>query len=149
MESAYEVRPHGANDRKGFIPFDTFDAACHGHRIFGGAIVQVSTGWDVTPKPMTIIETLTAQGFVRFMNGGNTHVYRKKFDKAELVVSGYDGDEPQEGWWLICAWDDLDIYESGSVALSWDDTAESTKEHGEPCNFAEALAAAVESVTTR
>jgi hypothetical protein len=85
-------------------------------------------------------------GFQRFMNGGGTHVYRRKFAKCELVVSGFDGDIPQDGWWLIMSYDDFDEYYSPSVFVEADDSAESNVA---PRNFAESLAAAIETATTR
>ena len=50
QESAMlEVRPHGPNNRLGFIPCDTLARAYAAHRIFGGYIIHVSTGIDYTP----------------------------------------------------------------------------------------------------
>ena len=50
MSHIFEVRPHGANSRLGYVPANTLDAAHNLHRIFGGAVVDLATGWDITPK---------------------------------------------------------------------------------------------------
>jgi hypothetical protein len=87
------------------------------------------------------------EGFKRFANGGGTYVYRKKFAKAELVVSGFDGDLPSDGWWLICAYENFDEYDSPCYAIADDDSADGDKPTFEPKSFTDALAKAIASVS--
>ena len=51
MEKVFEVRPYGANDRRGYLQTASQASAINMHRIFGGAIIYLPTGWDITPKP--------------------------------------------------------------------------------------------------
>lgn len=45
----FEVRPHGFGSQLGVLCADTYAQAVNLHRIFGGVIVYMVTGWDVTP----------------------------------------------------------------------------------------------------
>lgn len=49
MDYIFEVRPHGANSRLGFLPAHSLEEAINLHRIFGGSIIYLPTGWDVSP----------------------------------------------------------------------------------------------------
>lgn len=88
---------------------------------------------------MEILAMLEKAGFSRFMNGGNTHVWRKKFAVGEIVASGFDGDEPQENWFTVAVYANFDDGESQPLSVIDDSSAEPEFSHSGPVDFGAAL----------
>ena len=68
-----------------------------------------------------LIETLTAQGWRKEHEGGNCHSMRK----GQLVLTGFDGDLPQDGWWMIGLYrapdDDAPLWSESDASAEWPD----------------------------
>lgn len=56
MSHNLEVRPHGFDNRVGWLPANTLDQAYRLHRLYGGVVVDPVTGIDYTPAPSTTRE---------------------------------------------------------------------------------------------
>lgn len=86
---------------------------------------------------------LEQRGYIREPNGGGTEIFRK----GNIVVSGTDGDLPQEGWWMIGVYTDW-INNGSDIIWSMSDwTSEPDfADQGGPLDFAKALGLAEQAV---
>lgn len=83
-----------------------------------------------------LADSLIAQGWQKFANGGGTHVLRK----GRLVLSGADGDLPDSGWFMLALYRDWDSDLDSLVWSATDASAEGWHDMGGPLNLGETIA---------
>lgn len=83
-----------------------------------------------------LAESLLAEGWTRFHNGGGTHVLRK----GRLILSGADGDLPDSGWFMLALYRDWDSDLDSLVWSATDASAEGWQDMGGPLDIREAIA---------
>lgn len=83
-----------------------------------------------------LVDSLIAEGWSLFHNGGGTHVLRK----GRLILSGADGDLPDSGWFMLALYRDWDSDLDSLVWSATDASAEGWHDMGGPLDIRAAIA---------